>query len=42
MTLSARACVLVFARYPTPGQAKTRLIPALGPAGPRQMPCRIG
>ncbi|QQE65186.1 hypothetical protein GFS31_18720 [Leptolyngbya sp. BL0902] len=27
------ACVLVLARYPTPGQAKTRLIPALGPAG---------
>lgn len=26
-------CILVFARYPTPGQAKTRLIPALGPAG---------
>ena len=25
--------VVVFARYPTPGQAKTRLIPALGAAG---------
>jgi rSAM/selenodomain-associated transferase 1 len=37
MTLSARACVLVFARYPTPGQAKTRLIPALGPAGAAQL-----
>lgn len=30
------ACVLVFARYPTPGQAKTRLIPALGSAGAAQ------
>jgi hypothetical protein len=29
--LSAR--VVVFARYPTPGEAKTRLIPALGPEG---------
>ena len=27
------ARVVVFARYPTPGQAKTRLIPALGPEG---------
>lgn len=25
--------LIIFARYPTPGQAKTRLIPALGPAG---------
>lgn len=33
----ASACVLVFARYPTPGQAKTRLIPALGPAGAAQV-----
>jgi rSAM/selenodomain-associated transferase 1 len=31
------ACVLVFARYPTPGQAKTRLIPALGPEGAAQL-----
>ncbi|MFH7241399.1 MAG: TIGR04282 family arsenosugar biosynthesis glycosyltransferase [Spirulina sp.] len=33
----APACVLVFARYPTPGQAKTRLIPALGPEGAAQL-----
>jgi len=26
-------CVMVFARAPTPGEAKTRLIPALGEAG---------
>src|SRR5688500_17578766 len=25
--------VIVFARYPTPGAAKTRLVPALGAAG---------
>jgi rSAM/selenodomain-associated transferase 2/rSAM/selenodomain-associated transferase 1 len=25
--------LIIFARYPTPGQAKTRLIPLLGPAG---------
>ncbi|MEB3290672.1 MAG: TIGR04282 family arsenosugar biosynthesis glycosyltransferase [Leptolyngbya sp.] len=31
------ACVLVFARYPVPGQAKTRLIPALGPEGAAQL-----
>lgn len=31
------ACILVFARYPTPGQAKTRLIPALGPEGAAQL-----
>jgi uncharacterized protein len=31
MTASPRLCL--FARYPTPGEAKTRLIPALGPAG---------
>lgn len=28
--------MLVFARYPTPGQAKTRLIPALGATGAAQ------
>lgn len=37
MLPSSPACVLVFARYPTPGQAKTRLIPALGPAGAAQL-----
>jgi rSAM/selenodomain-associated transferase 1 len=31
------ACVLVFARYPLPGEAKTRLIPALGPEGAAQL-----
>lgn len=35
------ACVLVLARYPTPGQAKTRLIPALGPAGAAQLYQRL-
>ena len=35
--IPSSACVLVFARYPTPGQAKTRLIPALGPAGAAQL-----
>jgi len=27
------AQIIIFARYPVPGQAKTRLIPALGPEG---------
>lgn len=26
-------CLIIFTRYPEPGQAKTRLIPALGPTG---------
>ncbi|NJL49560.1 MAG: glycosyltransferase [Leptolyngbyaceae cyanobacterium SM2_5_2] len=30
-------CLMIFARYPTPGQAKTRLIPALGAEGAVQL-----
>ncbi len=30
---SAENCLIIFTRYPTPGQAKTRLIPALGAEG---------
>lgn len=33
--------LLVFARYPVPGQAKTRLIPALGPEGAAQLHRRL-
>ena len=34
MTAATTDCIVqVFARAPTPGQVKTRLIPALGPAG---------
>ena len=33
MTLAAQPTVALFARYPTPGAAKTRLIPALGADG---------
>lgn len=33
--------VLVFARPPVPGVAKTRLIPALGPAGAAQLHARL-
>jgi rSAM/selenodomain-associated transferase 2/rSAM/selenodomain-associated transferase 1 len=31
--MSGYTAILVFTRYPQPGQAKTRLIPALGPEG---------
>lgn len=31
--VTARPRLCLFLRYPTPGRAKTRLIPALGPAG---------
>jgi len=31
----------VFARYPTPGFAKTRLIPALGAEGAAKLQCRL-
>lgn len=33
--------LLLFARYPVPGQAKTRLIPALGPEGAARMHRRL-
>jgi uncharacterized protein len=36
MTIS-RDCLLVFTRYPQPGQAKTRLIPALGAVGAAEL-----
>jgi hypothetical protein len=29
--------IIIFTRYPTPGETKTRLIPALGPEGAAQM-----
>ena len=34
--------VVAFARFPTPGEAKTRLIPALGPDGAAAMHRRLG
>lgn len=34
-------CLLLFARYPLPGQAKTRLIPALGPEGAARLHRRM-
>lgn len=33
--------IAIFARYPTPGEAKTRLIPALGPAGAAALHARL-
>jgi len=33
--------LIVFARYPTPGFAKTRLIPALGAEGAAKLQCRL-
>jgi hypothetical protein len=33
--------LLVFARYPVPGQAKTRLVPALGPEGAARLHRRL-
>lgn len=30
-------CLIVFGRYPVPGRTKTRLIPALGPAGAAEL-----
>lgn len=37
MAASQQAQVALFAKYPTPGQAKTRLIPALGAEGAAQL-----
>jgi rSAM/selenodomain-associated transferase 2/rSAM/selenodomain-associated transferase 1 len=36
-----RSQLLLFARYPVPGQAKTRLIPALGPEGAARLHRRL-
>lgn len=33
--------LVIFTRYPTPGAAKTRLIPALGPEGAAALHCRL-
>jgi len=33
--------LILFARYPVPGQAKTRLIPSLGPAGAARLHRRL-
>jgi rSAM/selenodomain-associated transferase 1 len=38
---SDRAAILVFARAPVAGEAKTRLIPALGPVGAAQLHRRL-
>lgn len=32
-TSAAQSCLIIFTRYPEPGQVKTRLIPVLGPDG---------
>ncbi len=37
MTQARQPKIALFARYPTPGQAKTRLIPALGEEGAAQL-----
>jgi rSAM/selenodomain-associated transferase 2/rSAM/selenodomain-associated transferase 1 len=34
-------CLIIFGRYPVPGQVKTRLIPALGPAGAAELHRRL-
>lgn len=41
MTASPDPIVRLFARYPLPGQAKTRLIPALGDAGAARLHRRL-
>ncbi len=40
-TSSSPKRLIVFARYPTPGKAKTRLIPALGPQGAADLQRRM-
>ncbi len=35
--MNLRSTLVVFARHPTPGAAKTRLIPSLGPAGAAEL-----
>ena len=37
MSLTTSFSLLIFSRYPTPGEAKTRLIPALGTEGAAQL-----
>jgi len=39
--MRADATVLVFARAPLPGRAKTRLVPRLGPAGAARLQARL-
>jgi rSAM/selenodomain-associated transferase 1 len=39
--MSSSCRVIVFAKAPTPGQVKTRLIPALGEAGAAALQCRL-
>jgi len=38
---SSRDRLIIFGRYPVPGQTKTRLIPALGPAGAADLQRRL-
>jgi rSAM/selenodomain-associated transferase 1 len=38
---SSRNRLIIFGRYPVPGRAKTRLIPALGPAGAADLQRRL-
>jgi rSAM/selenodomain-associated transferase 2/rSAM/selenodomain-associated transferase 1 len=37
----SKDCLIIFGRYPVPGQVKTRLIPALGQAGAAEMHRRL-
>jgi rSAM/selenodomain-associated transferase 1 len=39
--LHPNARILIFAKAPIPGQVKTRLIPALGPAGAAELACDL-
>lgn len=39
--MHSEAQIMIFSRYPTPGQAKTRLIPALGPEGAARLHRRM-
>lgn len=39
--MTGKNCLLLFTRYPQPGQTKTRLIPALGPEGAAQLHQRL-
>lgn len=35
--MNRNRCLIVFGRYPVPGRTKTRLVPALGPAGAAEL-----